>query len=156
MLVIILLIVALAVIGFGALFVWTRRAASCARAIDAPASTPDQVFAGDIMCRYLMTSGGFARMEFHDWGIRIRGVKGTKWIVPVWEARYPELAQTQLITSRSRVAVWLRLRGESGGCGFLSTRSSQDVLRELEKHDVQVSRAPAEYRRVAELYPPAQ
>lgn len=154
MLVVILLIAALAVIGLAGLVNWIRRARSCARVIDAPASEPDQVYAGDIMCRHVMTSGAFARLEFHDWGIRIRPVKITRWIVPVWEARYSELAQTQLITSRSRVAVWLRLRGESGGCGFLSARSSQDVLRDLEKHDVQVSRAPAEFRRVAELYPP--
>jgi hypothetical protein len=153
-LVVILLIAALAVIGLASLVTWVRRARSCARVIDAPASEPDQVYAGDIMCRHVMTSGAFARLEFHDWGVRIRPVKITRWIVPVWEARYSELAQTQLITSRSRVAVWLRLRGESGGCGFLSARSSQEVLRELEKRDVQVSRAPAEFRRVAELYPP--
>jgi hypothetical protein len=152
-LVIILLIAALAVIGLGGLVTWIRRARSCARVIDAPASTPEQMYAGDIMCRHLMTSGAFARLEFHDWGIRIRPVSIVRWLVPVWEARYSELALTQLVTSRSRVAVWLRLRGEAGGCGFLSARSSQDVLRDLEKHDVQVSRAPAEFRRVAELYP---
>jgi hypothetical protein len=152
-LVIILLIAALAVIGLGGLVTWIRRARSCARVIDAPASTPEQMYAGDIMCRHLMTSGAFARLEFHDWGIRIRPVSIVRWLVPVWEARYSELALTQLITSRSRVAVWLRLRGEAGGCGFLSARSSLDVLRDLEKHDVQVSRAPAEFRRVAELYP---
>ena len=154
MLVIILLIAALALIGLVGLVTWVRRARSCARIIDAPASEPDQVYAGDIMCRHVMTSGAFARLEFHDWGIRIRPVKITRWIVPVWEARYSELGQTRLVASRSRVAVWLRLRGEAGGCGFLSARSSQDVLRELEKHDVQVSRAPAEFLRAAELYPP--
>lgn len=155
MLVVILLVAALVVIGLASMIIWLRRAASCARIIDAPAGEPDQMFAGDIMCRFLMTSGSFARLEFHDWGVRIRPVAITRWIVPTWEARYSELALTQLVTSRSRVAVWLRLRGESGGCGFLSARSSQDVLRELEKHGVQVSRAPAEFRRVAELYPPA-
>jgi hypothetical protein len=153
-LVVILLIAALAVIGLAGLVTWIRRARSCARIIDAPATEPDQVYAGDIMCRHVMTSGAFARLEFHDWGIRIRPVKITRWIVPVWEARYSELAQSQLVSSRSRVAVWLPLRGESGGCGFLSARSSQDVLRDLEKHDVLVNRAPAEFRRVAELYPP--
>ncbi len=154
MLGIILLIAALAVLGLAGLGTWIRRARSCARIIDAPASTPDQVYAGDIMCRHVMTSGAFARLEFHDWGIRIRPIAIVRWIVPVWEARYSELAQTRLVSSRSRVGVWLRLRGESGGCGFLSARSSQQVLRELEKHDVQVSRAPAEFKRVAELYSP--
>ena len=154
--VIFLLIAVLAVIGLASFVIWTRRAASCARTIDAPAGPPDREFSGDVMCRYVMTSGSFARLEFHDWGVRIRGIVIVKWLVPTWEARYSELAMTELITSRSRVAVWLRLRGESGGCGFLSTRSSQDVLRELEKHDVQVSHAPAEFKRVAELYPRGQ
>lgn len=154
MLVVVLLVAVLVVLGIAGLVIWLRRAASCARIIDAPASEPSLVFTGDIMCRYVVTSGSFARLEFHDWGVRIRAIAATRWLVPTWEARYSELALTELVTSRSRVAVWLRLRGEAGGCGFLSARSSQDVLTELAKHGVQVSRAAAEFRRVAELYPP--
>ena len=107
--VIILLIAVLAVIGLASFVIWTRRAASCARIIDAPTGPSEQEFAGDVMCRYVMTSGSFARLEFHDWGVRIRGIAIVKWLVPTWEARYSELAMTELITSRSRVAVWLRL-----------------------------------------------
>lgn len=154
MLVVILLVAALVVLGAVSLVVWIRRAASCARVIDAPAGPSDKEFAGDVMCRYVMTSGSFARLEFYDWGIRIRGVVLTKWFVPAWEARYEELALTELVTSRSRVAVWFRLRGESGGFGFLSARSSKDILDELGNRGVQVSRATAEFKRVAELYPP--
>jgi hypothetical protein len=152
-LVVILLVAALVVVGGISLVRWLRRAASCARVIGAPAGASAKEFAGDVMCRYVMTSGSFARLEFYDWGIRIRGVVLTKWMVPTWEARYSELALTELITSRSRVAVWFRLRGEPGGFGFLSARSSKEILDELEQHDVQVSRAAAEFRRVAELYP---
>jgi hypothetical protein len=77
----------------------------------------------------------------------------TRWIVPTWEARYSELAQAELVASKSRIAVWLRIRGESGGMGFLSTRS-RDILQLLEEHQVQVSRAPAQARRPADLYGP--
>lgn len=153
MLVVILLLAVLAVIALASLVLWIRRAASCARIIDAPAGPPAQVYAGDVMCRYVVTSGSFARLEVHDWGVRIRGVAPTRWIVPTWEARYSELALTELVASRTRIAVWLRLRGEPGGCGFLTARS-KDILRQLEEHDVQVSHAAAEFRRMAELYPP--
>lgn len=153
MIVVIVLVAALILVGVVSLVIWLRRAASCARIIDVPAGDSDQEFAGDVMCRYVMTSGSFARLEVHDWGIRIRGVVLTKWMVPTWEARYSELALTELVSSRSRVAVWFRLRGEPGGFGFLSARSSKDILDELEKRGVQVSRTTAEFRRVAELYP---
>jgi hypothetical protein len=152
--VVILLVAALVLVGVISLVVWTRRAASCGRVIDAPPGDSIKEFAGDVMCRYVMTSGSFARLEFYDWGIRIRSVALTRWFVPTWEARYTELALTELVTSRSRVAVWFRLRGEPGGFGFLSARSSREILDELEQHDVQVSRRAAEFRRVAELYPP--
>ena len=89
--VIILLIAVLAVIGLASFVIWTRRAASCARIIDAPTGPSEQEFAGDVMCRYVMTSGSFARLEFHDWGVRIRGIAIVKWLVPTWEARYSEL-----------------------------------------------------------------
>jgi hypothetical protein len=152
--VVILLVAALVVIGAASVVIWLRRAKSCSRVIGVEAGASLQEYAGDVMCRYVMTSGSFARLEFHDWGVRIRGVVATKWFVPTWEARYSELALTELVTSRSRVAVWFRLRAEPGGFGFLSARSSQDILTELEKHDVKVSRASAEFKRVAELYPP--
>ena len=154
MVVVILLVAALVLVGVVSLVVWLRRAASCARVIDTPAGDSNREFAGDVMCRYVMTSGSFARLEFYDWGIRIRGVVLTKWMVPTWEARYDELALTELVSSRSRVAVWFRLRGQSGGFGFLSARSSKEILDELEKRGVQVSRAAAEFKRVAQLYPP--
>ena len=151
MLVIILLVAALAVVGLASVVFWLRRAASCGRIIEAPASEPDRVFAGDIMCRFVMTSGSLCRLEFHDWGIRIRGIAIAKWMVPTWEARYAELARTELITSRSRVAVWLRLRGEPHPMGFL-TADSRDILTLLQEHGVPVNRSITQVRRVEELY----
>ena len=80
------------------------------------------------MCKGLTTSGPMVKLEVFDWGIRIRGIAPTRWIVPTWEARYDELAMAELVASPfSRIAVWLRLRGESGGIGFLSNQSTEII-----------------------------
>jgi hypothetical protein len=152
-LVIILLVALLVVLAVVGLMIWIRRAAACGRTIDVPATEPVQRFAGDTMCKSVVTSGSFARLEAHDWGIRIRGLAPYRWIVPTWEARYSELALVELVASKSRIAVWLRLRGEPGGMGFLTTRS-RDILKLLEEHQVQVSQEPAQPRRLADLYGP--
>jgi hypothetical protein len=149
---VILLIAVLALAAIVGLTVWIRRRASCGRTTDAPAGELARSFTGDVMCRSAITSGGLARLEFFDWGVRLRGVLVSRWIVPTWEARYDELDLAELVKLRfSRIAVWLRVRGEPGGIGFL-TSFSQDVLRELSARDVQVSRAIAEVRNTAELY----
>ena len=97
-------------------------------------------------------SGSLARMEFHDWGVRIRGIAISRWIVPTWEARYEELAIAELASLRfSRIGVWLRLRGGADGIGFL-TNWSQDILRRLEQHDVPVDRSVTQVKRAEELY----
>jgi hypothetical protein len=82
----------------------------------------------------------------------LRGVVVSRWIVPTWEARYDELAIAELVSLRfSRIAVWLRVRGEAGGIGFL-TSFSEDILRQLAAHDVPVNRAIAQFRNTAEIY----
>jgi hypothetical protein len=150
----VLLIMLLALVGGAGLFFWIRRAASCGRTIDAPAGEPAAVFYGGVLCRYLITSGSLVRLEFFDWGIRLRGTVVSRWIVPTWEARYEELAIAELVALRwSRVAVWLRLRGKADGIAFLANGSAE-ILRLLEQHDVLVNRSVAQIRRVEELYRP--
>jgi hypothetical protein len=151
----VILLVGLLVLGVAAsLFTWIRRARSCARRIEAPAGEPASAFNGDVMCRYVMTSGSFARLELFDWGVRVRGIIISRWIVPTWEARYEELARAELVVlPRSRITVWLRIRGEPERIGFM-TQHHQDILGLLEQHGVQVDRSVAQVRRVAELYGP--
>jgi hypothetical protein len=150
--VVILLIVVLAVAAIVGLAVLIRRRASCGRTADAPAGELARSFAGDVMCRSAITSGGLARLEFFEWGVRLRGVVVSRWIVPTWEARYDELALAELVKLRfSRIAIWLRVRGETGGIGFL-TSFSKDILRELAARDVPVNRVITEVRSTAELY----
>jgi hypothetical protein len=141
------------VLGLAGLYFWRRRAKSCGRTIDAPQGLePERVFWGGVMCRYLITSGTLARLEFFDWGVRIRGTVVSRWVVPTWEARYEDLAVAELVALRwSRIAVWLKPRGESGGMAFLSDRSTE-ILPLLEARGVPVNRALAQIRRVQELY----
>jgi hypothetical protein len=151
-LVVVLLVVALAVVGVAGLVTWIRRARSCARSIDAPAGEPNRVFTGDVLCRHSLMSGSLARLEFFDWGVRLHGIAISRWIVPTWEARYEDLAIAELVTLRfSRFAVWLRLRGQTDGIGFL-TNWSKDIFRELEKHDVPLNRSVVTVTRAEELY----
>jgi hypothetical protein len=148
---VIILIVVVVVVAATALAIWTRRAAASARKIGAPADEPERTLYGDVLCRSLMTSGSFARLEVHGWGVRLRGIPMTRWIVPTWEARYEELAIAEVVSSRSRLGVWLRLKGGAGGIGFL-TSNNQEATRALEAHGVPIDRSVAQVRNVADLY----
>jgi hypothetical protein len=138
-----------AVSGFAA---WIRRAAANRRTIDAPAGGSDALFRGGVMARHIMTSGTLVRLEFYDWGVRLSGTMLARWIVPTWEATYDQLAIAELVSlPASRIAVWLRVRGEEHAIGFL-TMESRDILTLLQHHDVPVNRAITQVRRVDELY----
>lgn len=159
------LVVALVLLCGGAITIWIRLAGANTRRIEPPAGELEDLFWGDVMCRHVITSGGMARLEFFDWGVRLRGTFISRWIVPTWEARYAELATARLATlPHSRTAVWLRLKDEAsaglveGGrpagapaVGFLCDRYTT-VLPSLEKHGVQVDRAVTKVRKVEELY----
>jgi hypothetical protein len=148
----VLVVVLLALAGGAGLLFWIRRAGSCGRTIDVPAGKLVALFYGGVMCRYLITSGSLARLEFYDWGVRLRGNVLSRWIVPTWEARYEEIAIAELVSLHwSRVAVWLKLRGQADGIAFLANGSA-DILRLLEQHDLPVNRSVTEIRRVEELY----
>jgi hypothetical protein len=133
---------------------WARLAGANARHLgDVPAGELRELFRGGIMGRHVMTSGPLVRLEFFDWGVRIRGGALSRWLVPTWEARYEELAIAELVTlPASRIAVWFRLRdGDPQTIGFLSDHSTE-ILRVLEQHGVQVNRAVTRVTRVDELY----
>ena len=136
----------------GGLALWIRLAAANTRTIDAPAGELTALFRGGVMARHVITSGSLARLEFFDWGVRLRGTVISSWIVPTWEARYDELSRAGLVAlPASRIAVWLRLRGERGAIAFLSDHS-RHILPVLEKHGVLVSDEVTKIRRVEELY----
>ena len=146
------LVVVLAVLCVSGLVIWTRLAATNRRIIDAPSGELEDRFWGGVMCRHVITSGTLARLDLFDWGIRLRGIPISRWIVPTWEARYDEMSIAELVAlPQSRIAVWFRLRGDSSTIAFLCDRTSQ-ILPVLEKHGVPVNRAVTKIRRVDELY----
>ena len=146
------LAVLLVLLCVGGIVLWARLAAASARTIEVPAGEPGRLFRGGVMCRHLITSGSLARLELYDWGVRLHGTMISRWIVPTWEARYDELAIAELAAlPASRIAVWLRLRGDGGAIGFLSDHSQQ-ILPLLAGHGVPVNRSVIRIRRVEELY----
>jgi hypothetical protein len=148
------LVVVLAVALLAGLVTWLARSRSLTRRIDAPAVKADATFTGDVMSRPLITSGALARLEILDWGVRIRGMFISRWVVPTWEARFTELAIAELVAMpHSRTAVWFRLRGEASGIGFMASPAfREELLRMLEKHEVPINRSVAQIRRVDEMY----
>jgi hypothetical protein len=146
------------VVGVLGVVTWIRGARACQRIIDppAPAGESELTCYGGIMCRGLMTSGTMVRLDLMDWGVRIRGIPVSRWLVPRWEARYAELAIAELVaTPFSRIAVWFRVQGEPGGMGFLTERS-RDILTGLAKHEVVVNRSVQQIRSADDMYGPAR
>jgi hypothetical protein len=149
------LIVVLAVLIGGGIATWTRLAARNTRHIAGGVADdePHELLRGGVMAKHVITSGTLVRLEFFDWGIRLRGTAIARWAVPTWEARYDELAIAELVSlPASRIAVWFRLRNDDPHTiGFLSDRSSE-VLRLLERRGVPVNKAVTKIRSVDELY----
>jgi hypothetical protein len=149
-----LLLAVLVLLCAGGVIIWTRLVASNRRTIEAPAGgEPERLFRGGVMGRHIITSGTLARLEFYDWGVRLRGTAISRWVVPTWEAKYAELAITRRVAlPASRLAVWLKVRGEPGiAIGFLSDFTGE-ILPALEKHGVQVDRSVTQVARVDDLY----
>jgi hypothetical protein len=146
------LFILLVVLCVSGLFMWVRLAARNTRVIDAPDGKLEDLVVGGVMARHVITSGTLVRLELFDWGVRLRGTVIARWVVPTWEARYDELAIAELVAlPQSRIAVCFRLRDNGGAIAFLSNRS-QDILRQLARHGVPVSRAVTQIRRVEEMY----
>ena len=151
MVIVTVLVVVLAALCLSGLAMWIRLAAANKRVIGAPAGEPDEHFWGGVMCRHVITSG-LVRLDFFDWGVRLRGTVIARWIIPTWEATYDQLAIAELVTlPASRITVWLRLRGEAHPIGFL-TQDSREILTLLQEHGVPVNRSVTQIRRIEELY----
>jgi hypothetical protein len=146
------LVVLLVLLCVSGVAMWARLAAANRRIIDAPEGEYERVFHGGVMARHIITSGLLVRLELYEWGVRLRGMVISRWVIPTWEARYDELAIAELVAlPASRIGIWFRLRGQRGGIAFLSDHNLQ-ILPLLERHGVQVNRSVTTIRRVEELY----
>jgi hypothetical protein len=63
-----------------------------------PDTVLEAAFPGSISSALVRASEGLVRLEFFDWGVRLRAnLRLFRRLIPVWEARYEDLATTQLI-----------------------------------------------------------
>jgi hypothetical protein len=81
------------------------------------------------------------RLEFFDWGIRLRGRGMGRLFKPVWEIQYEELREARLVTSPRNQGVRLRAGGDSADPMIFWTRRGSEVLDRLQEHAVPVNRA---------------
>jgi hypothetical protein len=83
-----------------------RNALRLTRTIGAPPAAPAATFRGGFWSRVTGgTRGYWARLEFFDWGIRLRGSKPGGFLLPVYEIRYDELTDVRLVATRLRHGV---------------------------------------------------
>ena len=96
-----------------------------------------------------------ARLELLAEGIRVRGsVRGLRWLVSVWEARYEELSRAQLVSApiASR-GVYFRTAGAAGSIVFWSRRGAA-IVDHLQRHGVPVDRSVTRLQWGANTYHP--
>jgi len=127
-------------IASGLLFI-RRGAVRDSRKIGVPNAQRTATFLGGMLSSKKNNAGsGTVRLEFFDWGIRLRGAGIFRPFAPVWEAQYQELAEARLVTAPKNQGVRFRAGGSAGSVIFWTGQGSE-VLDSLEKHAVPVDRA---------------
>jgi hypothetical protein len=82
-----------------------------------------------------------ARLDFHQFGIRIHGsVRVLDWILPDWHVLYQDIVGCEAVAARMMMTGGLRLRTSrsDGWIIFWTTRSVEDLLARLAKAGVPV------------------
>jgi hypothetical protein len=120
-----------------------------------PAMMPDTVleasFRGGLASAYVHASGGLVRLEFFDWGIRLRAT-GRLWqrLIPRWEARYEDLATVQLIQTIGGYGVRVESSARAGALVFWTGRY-EEIMDRLADHEVPVDRKGKSLKRAGGL-----
>lgn len=123
------------------------------RVIGVPGAPPERTFVGGLWSRAMSAMWPLARLEFWDWGIRIRGsVRGVRWLVGSWQARYDELTAELVVVPVASRGVLLNA-GAAEPVVFWSRRG-HEILDHLGMHGVPVSHTPTRLSWGANLYHP--
>lgn len=137
------LVAAVAAIAF---FRWLARRS--ARTLGMPDEGPPiATWNGGLRTRTMNATGGTARLELFDWGIRVRGRGPWRWLLHAWEARYGELAKAQLIKFPvANPGVLMRTSSSAVPLVFVTFRGLE-ILDQLEARGVPVDRSVTRLRR---------
>jgi hypothetical protein len=119
-----------------------------ARTLTVPdAGPPIAVWTGGMKTRSVNSTGGTARLELFDWGIRVRGLGPWRWLLPVWEARYEELTAAQMIKFPiANPGVLMHTSGAPVPLVFVTFRGLE-IVDQLEARGVPVDRSVSRLRR---------
>jgi hypothetical protein len=128
--------------GFASVFLLIHRSAvRNSRRVGAPDARRTATFRGGMWRPGKYNAGpGTMSLDFFDWGIRLGGGDLTRFLSPVWEARYEELTEARLVKAPTHQGIRLHA-GDDEGEVFFWTRGSSEVLDRLEEHAVAVDRA---------------
>jgi hypothetical protein len=133
--------------GIASVFLLIRRqAAKNSRRLGLPTDQRTASFVGGMTSSTFDGGPGTIKLEFFDWGIRLRGAGNLRGfgmlrlLVPVWDARYEELTEARAVIAPTNQGVRLRAAGSAGPMTFWTRRGSE-VLDRLHEHAVSVDRA---------------
>ena len=126
-----------------------RKAVKDSRRVGAPDARRTATFRGGMWRPDTFNARpGTISLDFFDWGIRLGSSSAANWAgmglaklgTPVWEARYEELTEAQLVSAPTHQGIRFRA-GDGEGEVFFWTRQGSEVLDRLEEHVVAVDRA---------------
>ena len=110
--------------------------------IGRPGGPPGRTFKGGLWSAAGSAIWPLARLELLDFGVRVRGgVRGLRWLVPVWEGLYGELTVARLIWAplASR-GLYVQAANDADSIVFW-TRQGSDILDCLQTHGVPTDRS---------------
>src|ERR1039458_551414 len=96
-----------------------------------PSARRTTAFVGGMLSGTFNAGPRTIRLEFFDWGIRLRGRGMGRLFRPVWEIDYVELREARLVTAPGNQGVRLRAGGDSADPMIFWTRRGSERASDL-------------------------